>query len=218
MKDIRKYSVDLVILIVIVFLFISTEVAVINNNLERFIAPISLLLSYLFAKHFGDVAGQKAARAYAEEETMKARIIAIKSLLNEAQRARDLAKKNSELVVADSVYNTRGAVRMPVSAFETALVSRESTLLDEARDAPDLDELLAAIREYLTEAYAINALIEVRLAAIISYGTGLEQRTDATREIKAKSDGLPETLDRLKKCLRHALEKAHLKLDGLAAR
>jgi len=212
MKDIRKYSVDLVIFIVIVFLFISTEVAVINNNLERFIAPISLLLSYLFAKHFGDVAGQKAARAYAEEETMKARIIAIKSLLNEAQRARDLAKKNSELVVAG------GAVRMPVSAFESALVSRESTLLDESRDASDLDELLAAIREYLTEAYVINALIEVRLAAIISYGTGREQRTEPTREIKAKSDGLPETLDRLEKCLRHALEKAHLKLDGLATR
>ena len=97
---------------------------------------------------------------------------------------------------------------MPVSAFETALVSRQSPLLGESKDTPHLTELLKAMREYLTEAYCINALVEVRLAAIVSYGTGREQREHPTQEIKARSDNLPEILDRLEECLGRELERA----------
>jgi hypothetical protein len=179
----------------------------VGSNIFTFI--LSLVSAYLLARWFGDVAGTNAAIKYEKEKAARARIIAIQSLLNEVRMARDLARKNFELVVADRVYNTRGAVRMPVSAFETALVSKESALLGESsRDTSDLTELLDAVREYLTEAYSINALIDVRLAAIVSHGTGGEQRTDATRELKAKSDNLSDTLDRLERCLKRELDEA----------
>jgi hypothetical protein len=81
-------------------------------------------------------------------------------------------------------------------------------LIDDSMDTPDHNELLEAVGAYLTEAYSINALVEVRLAAIISHGTGEEQRAGPTKDIHDISKNLPKIVDQLKSCLERELVKA----------
>lgn len=181
---------------------------------------VSSGLAYYLAKKYGDVAGTKAAIEFEKEKAAKARIAALQSLLNEVIRIRDLAHHNSTLV-HDS-HSIQSVVRMPVTAFETAFLSGESSLLDLLDEGnSDSDEEfvsvgtpglrsvskpLASVTAYLTEAYSINALVDIYLGLVRGLSsTEKARRADAINQIIDKSQGLSEILDQLEKHLRHKL-------------
>ncbi|MFB0537194.1 MAG: hypothetical protein ACETWR_19710 [Anaerolineae bacterium] len=113
---------------------------------------VGAIVSFFLAKYYGDVAGTKAAIEFEREKAAQAHIVALHALLNEIVRIRDLADHNSKLVrYSDALQSV---VRLPVTAFETAFLSKESSLL--AEDEPNLSEPMASVTAYLTEAYSIN--------------------------------------------------------------
>ena len=188
------------------------------NSVQVAIAILTLIVSsglaYYLAKKYGDVAGTKAAIEFEKEKAAKARIAALQSLLNEVIRIRDLAHHNSTLV-HDS-HSIQSVVRLPVTAFETAFLSSESSLLDEGNDDFDresvgvgtpglrsVSEPLASVTAYLTGASSINVLVDMYLGLVRGLSSTEKARiVDAINQIIDKSQGLFEILDRLEKYLR----------------
>jgi hypothetical protein len=186
---------------------------VIGKMMEYMMDVITLIVSsaiaFFLARHFGDVAGTKAAIEFEKEKAAKARVAALQSLLNEITIIRALATKNSELVhdsPKENVLLTQSVLRMPVTAFETAFLLSESSLLDERSDLSS--ELLAPVKAYLTEAYSINALIDIHFGLVggVYGGESIGWKQDVIRNIKRKCKGLKETLDRLENCLKDLLK------------
>jgi hypothetical protein len=119
---------------------------------------ISSIIAFIVARKYGDVAGTRAAIAHEEERTAQARITALRALLHEVMRIRELANLNGQL---QPYSGYQSPVRMPVTALEIAFLSGESVLFDQGEaDA----ELLTAVTCYLTGAYSINAKIDYYLA------------------------------------------------------
>ena len=107
----------------------------------------SIVYSLRTAKKYGDRAGTQAAIAHEEKQAAKARRAALKALIAHVKLAQSIAQANTKA-------NTgTGLPRMPTAAFETAFVS----------SAPRLDgstELVQAVSEYLSQAYAVNSLVD----------------------------------------------------------
>lgn len=61
------------------------------------IAAVSVILSYIVAKKYGDLAAVDATRKFHEKDAKRARLNALGSLINETARIRKLAKHNSQL-------------------------------------------------------------------------------------------------------------------------
>lgn len=171
---------------------------------------INIVVSIFLVKKYGDVAGAKEIIKYEEDKATKARIIGLQALLNEVQRIRKLAEYNSALKydrVKGPQQDVVNVLKMPVSAFETALLSRESSLLVAGEHDPD-SEPFSSIAAYLTEAQAINQHVDTyyrllrglgAIAGTGGYGAGA--RDKALGQIKESSQALPEILDRLEKHL-----------------
>jgi len=165
------------------------------------ISGVGVYISYLVAKRYGDVAGAHAARKFSEGDTARARITAIQSLLNEVTRIRKLADRNSQLA---RQVRTKAIVRMPVTAFETAFISGSPGLSVSPK-------LLDAVTDYLTEADAINSLIDTYLWLAPAIGTSEAAafgRGDAVDQIKDICKRLSEILNRLDTYLTSELEAA----------
>ena len=164
---------------------------------------VSIIASYLLARWFGDVAGTKAAIKYEEEKAEKARVVALHSLLNEVGRIRHLAHHNSKQFIGPEVHSV---VRLPVTALETVFLSGESVLLEKWQDNI-ASEVLASVTDYLTEAYSVNALIDLYLGLVRGLSSAEEhRRNEIISQIASKSQGLIEVLDRLEKGLRGELQ------------
>ncbi len=172
-----------------------------DRDIAMFVA--SVLISYFLARYFGDVAGTEAAIAFEKEKAKKARIAALRALLNEIEVIRGLAQQNSE------INPTKGSqvvvLEMPVTAFETAFLSSESNLLDDW-DA-ELEQLLVSVKAYLVGAHAINTSRDYYLTSVgqpIS-GASDQWRNIAASEIKEKSCNLLKTLNQLEALLKQEL-------------
>jgi hypothetical protein len=196
------------------------------------LAALAYALSYLFPDMAGDlrvvIAGLIAivgglswhhiiSSRFRKEKAAKARIADLQSLLNEVIKIRGLAHHNSALV-RDS-HSIQDVVRLPVTAFETAFFSSESSLLDEGSDDLDeesvsvgtpglrsVSEPLASVTAYLTEASSINALVDIYLGLVRGLSSVEKaRRVDAINQIIDKSQRLSEILDQLEKHLRRKL-------------
>ncbi len=179
-------------------------VSIIISILAFTVSVASIFVSYLVAKRYGDVAGTHAARKYQEQDAARAHIAALRSLLNEAARIRKLADGNSVVTQTGGI----GMVRMPVTAFETAFVSGRPGLSVSS-------DLLDAVTDYLTEADAINSLIDTYLWLAPAVGAAdyaTSARSNAVDRVKDISNKLSETLDRLDACLKSELEAAEKQL------
>ena len=126
------------------------------------VSVVCALLSYIASVNHGDKAALKASRKLHEEDMKKARLTALRSLLNEVKRIQKAVDHNSELERG----MIRSVVRLPVTAFETAFVSGKPGL-----DASD--KLLYTITDYLTLANSINSLIDIYLFSVA--GAGVKQ-------------------------------------------
>jgi hypothetical protein len=130
---------------------------------ENIVAIIALLMSVVVSivvsRKYGDVAGTKAAIAYEEQKTARARVVALQALVNEVGRARKIAAFNVEMQPHQS------GVKMPTVAFETAFLSGESILLGGWLQASG-SELLESVTTYLVVASSINSFIDVHLSLV----------------------------------------------------
>lgn len=105
------------------------------------------IIAYLLARHFGDVAGTRAAIQFEKEKEAKARAAGLRSLCNEVGRIRKLVLHNR---------GSTSPVGLPTAAFETAFVS----------GTPGVsagDELLDAVTDYLVCADRMNVCVAAYL-------------------------------------------------------
>jgi hypothetical protein len=176
---------------------------------------VAAIVAYIVAWKFGDVAGAEAAEKYAKDREARARRIALRAVWIEYIRIRSMAYHNMKLQETPAIQDM---VKMPVSTFEAAFLSRESPLLDEGEsklvekiatpEMPGLGELpepsasryrilvsqpLAAVTAYLTEAHSLNMLVDIYLN---SPGSGQVEfaRKGSVKKVKEKSKTILEIL------------------------
>lgn len=168
------------------------------------ISVMSVIISYFLARHFGDVAGTKAAIAFEKEKASKARIAALRALLNEIEVIRGLAQQNSEINPTESSQTI--VLKMPVTTFETAFLSSESNLLDDW--GAGLQRLLVSVKAYLARAHAINTLRDYYLASVGQLSSSMSGlwRKDAANGVKEESCNLLKTLNQLEELLTQELK------------
>ena len=189
MRFTRRNAADIFLLL------ISVAIATIiwkKYSPELAFSFLTIPIAFFTAKWYGDVAGGKAAREYEEEKAVQARIIALKSLLNQTAMARNLVGHNSGL---PSIDVQRSPLKLPVTPFETAFLSSDSVLLE--RDSDSTSLLLDSVIGYLRQAYAINTYIEVYLNA----GNPL-YRESSIKQIKESCGMFLQVLDKLEGHLR----------------
>lgn len=169
------------------------------SALALVVSVAGVVVSYLVARKYGDLAALKAARELHEEDARKARVLVLRSLLNEAARVRKIGESNATVRIGVIAP----VARLPVTAFKTAFVS----------GTPGLqagEELLQAVADYLACADSVNGLIDVYPAAVAGRGNRslgtpgnaeyvVEQVADICR------DKLPGMLDRLEHALREEI-------------
>jgi len=149
---------------------------------------VSVIASYVLARKYGDVAALNASRKLHEEDARRARLVALRSLLNEVKRIRGAVAHNSAL---DTSSQLQSIARMPVAAFETAFVSG-------TRGLDVGDELLQAVTDYLVRADAINSLVDLYPSSVAGYGIGGPKPAEVAVEIVAVSgQELCQILDQL---------------------
>ena len=158
------------------------------------------ILSYIVARRYGDLAAVEASRRLHEEDARRARLMALRSLLNEVERIRKVAEHNSGLAPQETALSV---TRVPTIAFETAFVSGTSNIGGSS-------ELLVTVTDYLACADSINSLVDIYVAGTTSAGgEGARRVTDSARKIVGKcKDDLPKILDSLKTFLQRELEEA----------
>lgn len=173
--------------------------------LTLIMTAISIGGAYSVARKFGDVAGAKAAIEYEEGKTATARIAALQTLLNEVTRIRGLAGHNAALSGPKLV--AQPVTKMPVTAFETAFLSGQSSLLGRGRDTSDIAELMACVAVYLREAGAINTLVDLYLGLIRGLSSAEERRREIVlNDMAQRSEKMASLVDQLGKHLCQALE------------
>ena len=192
-------------------------IAVVGNII---IAAIGVLVAYLTARKYGDVAGTQAAIAHDEKKSKQARVFALKALWNPYLLIVNIATVNRTR--ADEEYATTGFIKMPVDVFEHSLFSQESPLLvggassikkpDFLPDGPVSNALvndvqwlteqpLASIMYYLIDAREVNELIDLQRKT-----TGMStvdyQLLNQTEPIRIICKRIVTNLEPLKKYLR----------------
>jgi hypothetical protein len=176
---------------------ISIAVSIIAIVVSIVVSLVALRLSNResrkIAREYGDLAGTKAAIRYEEEKAAKARSVALHSLLNEIARIREFAIQNSKLEPRGRHQN---AIKMPVTALETAFLSKESVLLDRMMDEPGL---FAAAKAYLSEAYFINAQIDffLSVSGALANPNVSEMMVHAMSQVRDRSHSMIEVLNQL---------------------
>jgi hypothetical protein len=116
---------------------------------------VGVAVSYWVARKYGDMAAVRAGRKLHDEDARRARVTALRSLLNETERIRKVVEHNASL----AIYPVRSVIRLPTSAFETAFVSGTPGL-----DASD--ELLRSVTDYLVRADAVNSFVDAYPSSI----------------------------------------------------
>ena len=205
MEQVKKHGVDIIVIFLSLVAFFAVWLA--TGDLGIAIALMAVPISFLAAKHYGDVAANKATLAHAEEQARQARIMAFLALINETGRIGDLARHNLDLLADGAPRLGYSAVKMPTVAFETAFFSKEPLFRDLRQDPTTYADLILAVRRYLTEASAINSLVEMRLASVSSDGA-YDLAHGLTRKIHDRSSGLGEILDHLRDRLAQELSEA----------
>ena len=184
---------------------VSIIISIVISILAFIVSVVSIYVSYLANKRYGDVAGTLITIKNQEQDAARARVTALRSLLNEVARIRKLADRNSEVVTQTGGI---GMVRMPVTAFETAFVSGSPGLSVSS-------DLLDAVTDYLTEADTINSLIDTYLWLAPAVGAATyatSARSDAVNRVKDISNKLSDILKRLDERLKSELEAAEKQL------
>jgi hypothetical protein len=181
-----------------------------NANLAEIIfLLVGVVASFFVAKWFGDVAGTRAAIRYEEEKSRRARIGALRALLNQVELIKKLAQANAE---GDSILKSCGGLtKLPVQAFETAFVSGEPIASDDR-------DLLDAVNGYLSEAYIINSVVDVYLS--LAGGPGNIQASYASHtveQVREACNTLPGVLNTLQMCLEASLEEDRQARSKVAA-
>jgi hypothetical protein len=164
------------------------------------IAVIGILLSYIVARKYGDVAAVRATRKYHEQDLRRARLGALQSLKNEVERIRKAAAHNADLQPNAPPHDI---ARLPANAFETAFVSGRPGLSVGS-------DLLAASMEYLARADSINSLVDIYLVALGGEASRIagERKQAVEKVAQVCTDVLPDILDRLSALLQVELKKS----------
>jgi len=121
-----------------------------------------MIASGLVAWKFGDLAARKATRKYHEEQADRVRRLALQSLQNEIQRVERLAAHNRGLLDKSDGLR-RFPVRLPTTAFETALLSTDFDLLGDLEKHVST-KLLNSVISFLAQADSINSDIKLLFA------------------------------------------------------
>jgi|GEM_PF-3257072 len=206
MQQIKKHITDTII--VILSIAIAVLVGLVTKKLELAVAILSFPAALLTSKHYGDVAGTKAAIEHEERKAAEARVTAFKALLNEVKQARKLAERNSAAKWGRWILPI---ARIPVNTFETAFVSGVCV---EASS-----ELLNATTDYLTAASLVDTCVDISIAATPGAGHSTERITEAVDKAKTICETeLPQILDKLESALRQEHESAIEALKALKQR
>jgi hypothetical protein len=176
---------------------LNIAVAAIGVLISAIFSGIAIAVSFSTAKRYGDVAGTLAARRFEEEDARKARNLALKALLNEIGLVRKLAKSNT--ITETKFPAFRGVARIPVAPFETAFIS--------GRPALDVrNQTLDAVTEYLSNAYYVNALIDIYLTTPLGAGSAaMSYARYILKRVEETCTALPDVLDRMKACIEQEL-------------
>lgn len=166
------------------------------------VSAIGVIVAYVVARKYGDMAAVKATRKFQKEEAARARIAAFQSLINEVERIRRVLGHYDP---ADTRAESGGVPKMPVAAFETAFVSGTPTLAAN-------EELVRAACDYLVHADSVNSLI-----GMYQPGPVMAAGRVTFQDVCRACAPIPEILDRLDDCLRHELEEAQLTIDELGS-
>ena len=151
---------------------------------------------------YGDLAGTKEHLDFERQEARDARVSALLALRAETGRITAVAKHNA---MGGGGYMPAVA-RMPVTAFERAFLSSETSLLSGGQYVDGLEGCLSLVNEYLTQAYAINGLIGLYLGTIAALGpTEKDIAADALRQIAEKAGKLPDIMTQLQDRLTTAI-------------
>ena len=160
---------------------------------------VNVIIAFLVAKWYGDVAGTEAARRFQEEDAARARVAAFQSLISAVGRAREVVD-----CIMDGVSAT--IPRMPTAAFEVAFVPGWPGL-------PASPKLVDVVNDYLVIADSMNFAFDL----YVSRGGGEWANHMGTRPLVFESSGesIVEVLDRLEDYLERELEEAQRNLAQL---
>lgn len=211
MRWIKEYRSD--ILIVTSFLLVAIVVGCAIESIELAAAIMIVPASFAVAKFHGALAASRAARRRAEAQAQQARVLALRALRDEVSTIRGLAEYNADLLDRDPpAAAPESAVKLPVAAFEAAFPAVKAIPGDLAAPGPLGSErpldLASAARHYLTEAYAINALVDLLRAAMGAPESSTDARRGITHRLATRCLALGEILDRLDDGLAH--QQRHL--------
>jgi hypothetical protein len=171
-----------------------------DTNLIVSIAGI--IISALVAWGFGDLAAVRASRKLHEEDARKARLMALRSLLNEVERIEKVAKHNS-LELKPGQF-AQSVTKMPVAAFETAFVCGKPTISSDS-------ELLKAVTDYLARADSINSLVDIYISGVGGTEAGARGRRATVETIQEYcGEDLSKILSSLREFLQRSLKEHHL--------
>jgi hypothetical protein len=168
------------------------EIAIVLSVLSLVVSVVAVIVGYVTARKYGDMAAVKATRKFHEEDIARARVGAFQSLTNEVVRIRELAKYYEE-------PREWALPKMPTTAFEKAFVSGSPGLAASG-------ELVKVASEYLVLASRINLMVDMYLAD--------RNQPSGVRlpDIRRFCTSLSEVLDRLSDCLNRELEEAQRRL------
>jgi hypothetical protein len=168
------------------------EIAIVLSVLSLVASVVAVIVGYVTARKYGDMAAVKATRKFHEEDIARARVTALQSLISEVERIRRVVGHYDP---SDTHAKSRGVPKMPVAAFETAFVSGTPTLAASK-------ELVRAVCDYLVHADSVNSLVD-----LYSPTYGMAGRA-SFQDISAACAPIPEILNRLNGCLHRELEEA----------
>jgi hypothetical protein len=149
------------------------------------------LVAIIVAIFGGDVAAYLLQTCREKKQAKKARSAALRSLLNEVERIRQVEYRHKRL---DHGRAIEGIPRMPVAAFEKAFVSGTEVL-------EVSDQLLKDVSDYLVAADLINSLVELHGFAMAAGGSGGMRPNDVAEEIRQRQsdlEGMSAIIKRLK--------------------
>ena len=166
------------------------------SGMEIVIAIVGIVLSGVLsgfvAWKYGDLAGQEAAQKYEKDKENRERIAALYALLSQIKLIEKLARANAQEI--PSCIATLS--KLPTDAFEVAFISNRPPL-------SKCEELLEKVTAYLSQAYLVNAGVELYWRNQSAPATGQNLPEQVAKRIISKS---PEILDPLN-ALQDALSK-----------
>lgn len=162
-----------------------------------------ILVSYLVARKYGDLAGAKAADEYERQRESKRTIRILKALILETKRAKQVAKHNAVLAENESPPRPRGFIEFRLAPFDIVF-SGEVGLSDKAMEV---------IGEFLLQAEHVNSLLLAFRSPLPTLAIANEDdRTAYLERVKEYCGGvdgrtrIPELLEELGNCLSEELK------------